>query len=294
MAIFRRKAKDTEAETADVVSDAEQDTDVELTEESDTDASAVGTTAELDDTDDADDADADDGRPRLPRPHDLDRSNGPFDRSEVNDLDGHLDFGSIAIVPEAGMELRLDVDDAGQEITGITAVVNDAACQVQAFAAPKSKGVWDDIRDEIADNLLSGGGTAEEKLGPLGIELHTRMPTKGQDGRTTYAPARFVGVDGPRWFLRAVLSGNAAIDQAAGDQLVEFLRRSVVTRGSEPRAPREMLPMEIPQDVQSQADAQASADDQDPNAKPDQTGDRSDTTDDFKPFERGPEITEVR
>jgi hypothetical protein len=189
--------------------------------------------------------------------------------------------------------LRLDVDDSGQEITGITAVVDGAACQVQAFAAPKSKGVWDDIRDEIADNLLSGGGTAEEKLGPLGIELHTRMPTQGQDGRTTYAPARFVGVDGPRWFLRAVLSGNAAIDEATGDQLVEFLRRSVVTRGGEPRAPREMLPLQIPQDVQTQADAQAAAE-QDPNAKPDQTGDKSDTADDFKPFERGPEITEVR
>lgn len=305
MAIFRRKAKDTQAETADVATEAEQDTDVEQVEESDTDASNdasdTDTTAEVDETDGSDDdsddvaSDADDAdRARLPRPYELDRADGPFDRSEVKDLDGHLDFGAVAIVPEPGMELRLDVDDSGQEITGITAVVDGAACQVQAFAAPKTKGVWDDIRDEIADNLLGGGGTAEEKLGPLGIELHTRMPTQGQDGRTTYAPARFVGVDGPRWFLRAVLSGNAAIDEATGDQLVEFLRRSVVTRGGEPRAPREMLPLQIPQDVQSQADAEAAAVEQDPNAKPDQTGDKSDSTDDFKPFERGPEITEVR
>ncbi|HWC20791.1 MAG TPA: DUF3710 domain-containing protein [Flexivirga sp.] len=302
MAIFRRKAKETQADTADVTTGAEQDNDVEQVEESDTDTSGTDTAAELDATDASDapddrpedEPDADARRARLPRPHDLDRSNGPFDRSEVKDLDGHLDFGAVAIVPEAGMELRLDVDDAGQEITGITAVIDGAACQVQAFAAPKSRGVWDDIRDEIADNLLSSGGTAEEKLGPLGIELHTRMPTQGPDGRTTYAPARFVGVDGPRWFLRAVLSGNAALDEATGDRLVEFLRRSVITRGGEPRAPREMLPLQIPQDVQNQADAEAAALEQDPNAKPDQTGDKSDTTDDFKPFERGPEITEVR
>ena len=55
-----------------------------------------------------------------------------------------------------------------------------------------------------------------------------------------------------------------------------------------------MLPLQIPQDVQTQADAEAAAVEQDPGAKPDQTGDKSDTTDDFKPFERGPEITEVR
>lgn len=295
MAIFRRKAKDMQADAADAATEAEQDTDLDQVAESDTDDADTGSddaaVEEADGADEAEDSDVDSAR--LPRPYELDRSTGPFDRSEVKDLDGHLDFGAVAIVPIAGMELRLDVDDAGQEITGITAVVEDAACQVQAFAAPKSKGVWDDIRDEIADNLLGGGGTAEEKLGPLGIELHTRMPTQGPDGRTTYAPARFVGVDGPRWFLRAVLSGNAAIDEATGDQLVEFLRHTVVTRGGEPRAPREMLPLQIPQDVQAQADAEAAAE-QDPNAKPDQTGDRSDTADDFKPFERGPEITEVR
>lgn len=297
MAIFRRKAKDTQPETADVATEAEQDTaveQVEQVEELDADASRADTAAELDATDGSDDESATDEPARLPRPYELDRSNGPFDRAELKDLDGHLDFGAIAIVPEAGMELRLDVDDAGQEITGITAVIDGAACQVQAFAAPKSKGVWDDIRDEIADNLLGAGGTAEEKLGPLGIELHTRMPTQGPDGRTTYAPARFVGVDGPRWFLRAVLSGNAALDEATGNQLIEFLRRSVVTRGGEPRAPRELLPLQIPDDVQAQADAEVAALEQDAGAAPDQIGDRSETTDDFKPFERGPEITEVR
>nr|WP_212755851.1 DUF3710 domain-containing protein [Flexivirga aerilata] len=227
----------------------------------------------------------------MSRPHEVDRSEGPFDRTEVDDLDSRLDFGALAIIPESSMEIRLDVDESGQEITGMTVVQGESACQLQVFAAPKSSGVWDDIRDEIADNLIGGGGTAEEKLGPLGIELHARMPTRGPDGRTTYAPARFVGVDGPRWFLRAVLSGNAAIDEAAAEPLLAFIRRSVVIRGTEARAPREMLPLEIPQDVLAQAEQ---ADDADPNATPDQTGDKSDTADDFKPFERGPEITEVR
>jgi hypothetical protein len=150
--------------------------------------------------------------------------------------------------------------------------------------------VCDDSREEFADTVLAAGGTAEEKLGPLGIELHTRMPTRGADGRTTYAPARFVGVDGPRWFLRVVLSGNAAIDEAAGNQLLDFVRHTVVTRGGEPRAPREMLPLQIPQDIQDQAEAQAQAAAHEADDAPDE----AESVDDFKPFERGPEITEVR
>ena len=292
MALFRRKAKDQASDEVDVTTEVENDLEVDP-DEVDDDAPAQDTEPEPED-EAGEDTEAGDEEGRLPRPFELDRSDGPYDRSEVKELDGLLDFGAIAIIPQPGMELRLDVDDAGQEITGLTAVVEGSACQLQAFAAPKSRGVWDEIRDEIADNLIAGGGTAEERLGPLGIELHTRMPARGQDGRTTYAPARFVGVDGPRWFLRVVLSGNAAIDEATGNELLEFARRSVVTRGGEPRAPREMLPLEIPQDIQTQAQAQAEEAAQDPNAAPDRTGDRSDTADDFKPFERGPEITEVR
>ncbi|RNI18375.1 DUF3710 domain-containing protein [Flexivirga caeni] len=293
MALFRRKAKDQAADEVDVTTEVEQDSGADVTDVADADAAdeVDADEAAVDESEADGESDEDESRTRLPRPFDLDRSDGPFDRSEVKNVDGLLDFGAVAIAPQPGMELRLDVDDAGQEITGLTAVLDDAACQLQAFAAPKSRGVWDAIRDEIADNLLAGGGTAEEKLGPLGIELHTRMPTRGPDGRTTFAPARFVGVDGPRWFLRVVLSGNAAIDEAAGDRLLDFVRQTVITRGGEPRAPREMLPLQIPQDIQAQADAEAAAD---PNAAPCRTGDRSDTADDFKPFERGPEITEVR
>jgi len=72
-----------------------------------------------------------------------------------------------------------------------------------------------------------------------------------------------------------------------GDHLLEFVRHSVVTRGGEPRAPREMLPLQIPQDIQDQAEAQAAEAEA-------LAQDATETADDFKPFERGPEITEVR
>ncbi|HCE60952.1 MAG TPA: DUF3710 domain-containing protein, partial [Janibacter terrae] len=91
----------------------------------------------------------------------------------------------------------------------------------------------------------------------------------------------FAGVDGPRWFLRAVYSGAAAVDESARAALDEVVRSVVVDRGEEPRAPREMLPLTMPS---TQRAARPAADE--PADAP--------VEDDLRPFERGPEITEVR
>ncbi len=279
MGIFRRKSKAAEeASTADDAAPDEAVPEDDRTAEFDEDESQ-----DADDRAVAEDDDETGADERLPRPHPVDRSDGPFDRSEVDGIEDHLNFGSIAIVAIEGMELRLDMDDTSQQVTGLTAVVGQSACQLQAFAAPKSRGIWDGIRDDIADGLIASGGTAKEELGPLGIELHVRMPGRGADGRTTYSPARFIGVDGPRWFLRAVLSGSAATDEQQAEPFLEYLRRTVVLRGGEARAPRELLPLNVPDELLARPEeAPVSEDGASPSAE------------DFKPFERGPEITEVR
>jgi hypothetical protein len=106
------------------------------------------------------------------------------------------------------------------------------------------------------------------------------MPSAGPDGRTVFAPALFTGVDGPRWFLRAVFSGRAAIDAEAAAPLVDVVRDTVVVRGEAAMAPREMLVLTLPEQG---AVAQEADDEPSPQR-----------VDDLKPFERGPEITEVR
>jgi len=278
--IFRRKANEDKS-TRRPESEGNEADDAVVAEDT-VDADPVGEAedtmnadSDADDTVDADD-DLEEFPDRLPRPHVLDRTDGPFDRSEVTELGERFDFGAIALQPMADMELRLDVDQDTQNITGITAVLGDSACQVQVFAAPKSRGLWDDIRDEIADGLIGGGGSATEQLGPLGIELLVRIPARGKDGRTTYSAARFAGVDGPRWFLRAVFSGAAAVDEEVAAPLLAFVRNAVVHRGTEARAPREMLALKVPESVMEAAEQ----------------GQREQN--ELNPFERGPEITEVR
>jgi len=209
---------------------------------------------------------------------------GPFDRAQVGGLEGRLDLGSLWMTGVAGMELRLEVEQESQSVVGVTAVLGESAVQLQAFAAPRSSGIWDDIRTEIAASITSQGGTADETPGPFGTELQARMPGQGPDGRTVFSPARFVGVDGPRWFLRAVLSGRAAIDEDAASALLDVVKATVVVRGDEAMAPRELLALKLPD--QPNQDGQDEADEDLAPAAP--------SLSDLKPFERGPEITEIR
>jgi hypothetical protein len=205
----------------------------------------------------------------------------PLDRSEVEDDSDYLNLGAIWLRGQQGMELRLEVNEQEQQITGVTAVIGESAVQLQAFAAPRTEGVWIDIRNEIAASIVDAGGTAEVLTGEFGEELLTRMPQAGPDGRTVFMPARFVGVDGPRWFLRAVVSGRAAIEPAAAEAVHDVIRTTVIDRGEEAMPPRELLPLRLPE-----ADGAA------------QAGEPGDDAaaggPDLNPFERGPEITEVR
>lgn len=209
---------------------------------------------------------------------------GPFDRTEVDGLDGRLDLGALWMTGTVGMELRLEVEQESQNVVGVTAVLGESAVQLQAFAAPRTEGIWDDIRTEIAASITSQGGTADETSGPFGAELLARMPGQGPDGRTVFSPARFLGVDGPRWFLRAVLSGRAAIDEDAAFALLEVVRATVVVRGEEAMAPRELLTLKLP-DQPDPASQDAAGEDL-ATAAP--------SLADLNPFERGPEITEIR
>jgi hypothetical protein len=174
------------------------------------------------------------------------------------------------------MELRLEVDEATAGVNGVAVVLHGSAVLLHAYAAPRSEGIWDEIRSEIAAGVTRQGGTADEVEGPFGSELLVRVPVRTPDGRTGHQAQRFVGVDGPRWFLRAVFQGPAAQDRGAAAELESVVRDVVVVRGAEAMAPRELLPLRLP-------DAAAPAPEPEPEGRPP-----------LDPFARGPEITEIR
>lgn len=170
---------------------------------------------------------------------------GPFDLADAPDED-RIDLGGLRIPMVDGMELRLEMDQRTRAVTGANLVLDGSSLQIQAFAAPRSRSLWDEVRGSLRTSVSDQGGTAETREGPFGTELLCRLPVKKADGRTGYRPARFLGVDGPRWFLRAILSGPAVHDEPAAERFEQILSRVVVVRGSEAMAPQELIPLNLP------------------------------------------------
>lgn len=203
---------------------------------------------------------------------------GPWDVTTAPDREvARLDLGALLVPVGPGIEVRVDVSPQG-DVVAATLVRADSALQVSAFAAPRTEGIWAEVREEIAGALRESGGQAEEAEGPFGTELRARVPTQVPDRGVVMAPARFLGVDGPRWFVRALITGAGAADPSRAAELEDAFRDVVVVRGPDPMVVRDPLLLRLPEDVADQA-AQAA---REAAAAP------------VPPPERGPEITEVR
>lgn len=204
------------------------------------------------------------------------REGGPFDEDDAVDDDGeHLDLGALRVRPIEGVEVRLEVDEESGEVQGVTFVAGESAMQVGVFAAPRSEGIWEEVRTEIASQITAGGGTVDHREGPFGPELRATVRGTDDKGRSVSQALRFVGADGPRWFVRGLLSGPGVSNDDAAAPLFEAFRTLVVVRGSDPRAPHEPLPIHLPVEA---------IEDETPEA----------AGHDLNPFRRGPEITEIR
>ena len=220
------------------------------------------------------------------------REKGPWDVAEVDDpaAGGRVDLGGMWLPGRPGLEVRVEADQATSQVVAVTLVLGRSALQLQPFAAPKTEDIWDEVRGEIRAGITKQGGTADEVEGPLGTELRTKVPVRAADGSSSVQPARFVGVSGPRWFLRGVMTGQAAVEDGTDAELVELFREVVVVRGFDPMAPRDPIPLRLPAaPVGDEAAAEGDGGDDDEG----DGDDRPTRAGDLNPFERGPEITEI-
>ena len=172
---------------------------------------------------------------------------GPFDESEANPVRPYIDLGGIKILPREGLNLRLEVEEQTKRIVAVGLDYAGSTLQVQPFAAPRSTGLWEETREQIRAQIRQQGGRVEEREGPLGPELLAEVPVAaGPGGAADKRLARFVGVDGPRWFLRGVIGGAATADVEAAAQVEDLFRSIVVVRGGTPMPPRDLIPLRMP------------------------------------------------
>ena len=172
---------------------------------------------------------------------------GPFDEAEANPVRPYVDLGGVKVLPRDGLHLRLEVEEGTKRVVAIGLDYANSTLQVQPFAAPRSSGLWHETRAQIADQIARQGGSTTVREGSFGPELLAQIPVaagEGQQGQMRLA--RFIGVDGPRWFLRGVISGEAAVDPNAAAKVEDLFRSIVVVRGSTPMPPRDLIPLRMP------------------------------------------------
>lgn len=186
---------------------------------------------------------------------------GPFDSTEANPARRYVDLGGIRIPAREGLGLRLEVEESSKRLVAVALEFEGSLLQVQAFAAPRSEGLWHGIRRQLAEQIPKQGGTATEVKAKIGPVLETRLPVvvRGAEGATPSRSARFIGVDGPRWFLRGVITGPALKDPAATARIERLFRSIVVVRGDGPIPPRELLQLVVPKAMTSQVNADEEA-----------------------------------
>ncbi|MEU6710209.1 DUF3710 domain-containing protein [Nonomuraea sp. NPDC046802] len=189
------------------------------------------------------------------------RETGPWDADEPHPDTDRIDLGGLRLPHNPDFDVRLA--SVGDQHVGVVVLYEENSLQLQALAAPRSSGLWDEIKTKIRAQAKD----LEEREGPFGTELTGEMKVDGD-----VRPARYLGIDGPRWFLLGVISGSGAFDEAVAGAFVELIKDVVVVRGDEPMAREEPIPLR----------------------RPNETADETDERPSFNPFRRGPEISEIR
>ncbi|WP_294448321.1 DUF3710 domain-containing protein [uncultured Bifidobacterium sp.] len=219
---------------------------------------------------------------------------GPWDVEDENvpDYDEYLDMGSYYLPFLKGIELRVKANRATQQVLGTTITYGSSSVEIEAFAAPKTLGLWDDVRAD----LIEANKDAKEVEGVFGTELALPVTVKG--GRKVLT--RIVGVDGPRWMLRGIFSGKAATDPEGEEAkaLNQFFTDIVVERGDDPLAPRDLIPMHPPVAPAERKAAKAAAEEAEQKTeipgKPKGPFDSDQQVEVKTTLSRGPMFSEVR
>jgi hypothetical protein len=179
------------------------------------------------------------------------RADGPWDSGELpEDGPERVDLGSLLILPEDDRGLQIQIDQTTNQVQAVLVAGPDGAVELRAFAAPRHGDLWSEARPSIAAEMAQSGGTATERQGPFGPELVVQVGTgRGKETQTT----RIIGVNGPRWMLRATLYGRPAAEPERAADWEDSIRRVAVHRGDHAVPPGEALPLTVPPGMQQEA-----------------------------------------
>ncbi|MDQ3905081.1 MAG: DUF3710 domain-containing protein [Actinomycetota bacterium] len=162
---------------------------------------------------------------------------GPYDADAgPDDRLARLDLGSLRLPVPEGAQLQIEVEPSGP-IRAVHLTTELGQITLNAFAAPRSGGLWREVVPELVTKLRADGAQVGKAAGEWGDEV---------EAVTEHGVLRFLAVDGPRWMLRGVAAGPADGAYARTELLRDIVRQTVVVRGDEPLPVRSPLPLQLP------------------------------------------------
>ena len=139
-----------------------------------------------------------------------------------------------------GIELRVKANRATQQVLGTTITYGSSSVEIEAFAAPKTMGLWDDVRAD----LVEANKDAKETDGVFGTELTLPVVVKGgAQGRHPHRRCGRTAVDAARHLLRQSRHRSGPRRNQGAEPAFSNI---VVERGEDPLAPRDLIPMHPP------------------------------------------------
>lgn len=172
---------------------------------------------------------------------------GPRTPDEVDTTTGYVGMGSLLIPAVPGMQLRTQVAQDKRTVLRALVVLGASGIQISVAAAPRSGGVWDEVRDQIRTGMESDGATVVPSTTRYGEELLADMLVTLPDGSRATSRMRVIGREGPRWFARIDILGPAAQTPEAGAEVEKVIDRLVIVRDDLPRARLDLLPLHVPE-----------------------------------------------
>lgn len=157
-----------------------------------------------------------------------------------------LDLGSLRIPFLDDMNVELDLDQDTNQVVSVSISTGNSIVSIQAFSAPSDEQAWPSVRDAILTELSSQHVETTVEIGSFGTQILCFMPTLDEQGTQLVQNIRFVGIDGPRWFLRCTIGGDAAKPSKESQVIDDLISKIEVLRGDSPMPPGELLPLEIP------------------------------------------------
>ena len=85
-------------------------------------------------------------------------ASGPWDLSELPEDQEEvprIDLGSLQVPAVDGMQLRLEQAPDGT-VTAVVLALGGSALELRAFAAPRTAGIWDELRGDLANAFKLG------------------------------------------------------------------------------------------------------------------------------------------